>query len=104
MVAVGGDEGDVVVFGVVFIDIHHDGLVAEGLFLAFDFHFAEGVPAIDGVAFLLLLVGIDEVVDPVAEGYVVGFGGECQAEAIVFGFDGDDFLFADVGEVVVGFL
>ena len=104
VVTIWGDEGDVVVVGVVLVNVHHDGLVAEGLFHTIDFHITEGVPAIYFVAFLFFLVGVDEEIDPVAEGYVVGLGGECQAETAIFCFNGGNFLLADVGEVFVGFL
>ena len=104
VVTIRGDEGDVVVVGVVLVNVHHDGLVAEGLFHTIDFHITEGVPAINFVAFLFFLVGVDEEIDPVAEGYVVGFRCECQEEPVAVGFNGGDFLLADVGEVFVGFL
>ena len=57
--SVGGDEGDVVVLGVVLIDIEHHHLVAERLRNAINLYIAEGVPATDIVAVLVALVGVD---------------------------------------------
>ena len=102
MIPVGGDEGDVVVFGVVLVDIHHHSLVAEGLRRTIDLHLAKGVPAVDFVALILFFVGVDEIVDPVAKINVSGSGLEGDAEGVVLTVNGRYEVVADVGKVLDG--
>lgn len=82
VVAFGGDEADVVAVGVVGLDVEHDSLVVEGERHIVLFGLAEGVPAAYQETVLAGLVGMDEEVDPVAEGRVVDVGAEGEGGGV----------------------
>ncbi len=83
MLAVGSDEGDVVAFGVVLVDVHHHGLVAKRLGFAVYLYLTKGVPAVGLVTCFLFFIGVDEEVDPIAHVDIIESRWKSEKELMV---------------------